>query len=453
MSRFIRLTLVLLLGACRGTDGEGPAVPNEAPASADVICAEHGVLEAICTRCHPELIPIFQSKGDWCNTHSFPESVCPQCHPERGGRPARDVSQDAAPADGTVIRFASPEIARRVGIETATAAAATVTRTLRVTGRVVYDARRLATVDARIASVVEAVRVEVGSVVEVGAPLAGLRSTQLATALARHDGTRARVRILKTQLDRKRRLAADGIATLNEVFVAEEAWTEARAELAALRAELAIVTPVGDSDAALSFDDGIFEVHAPIAGVVVARTVNAGSAVSADDPLFTIADPSVVWVELDVPEHRAAEIQPGLRAEVRCSALGETPFAGVIDHVSPAVDPHTRMVVARLAIENPDGLLRANMFATATIALAAPVQLVRVPRAAVQRIGGREVVFVTTGIDRFESRRVRLLEHDGAIATLSDGLAPGEEVVTTGSFLLKTEVMKDSIGAGCCEVD
>src|SRR5213594_3526518 len=58
----------------------------------EAFCKEHGVLEAVCTKCNPALIAVFKAKGDWCEEHGFPESFCPICHPERGGRPASDIS-------------------------------------------------------------------------------------------------------------------------------------------------------------------------------------------------------------------------------------------------------------------------------------------------------------------------------------------------------------------------
>jgi len=128
MRRLSGLALLLVLAAgCapRGSDGDAArAAATDVPgavapvAAAADMCAEHGVLEVVCTRCHPNLVPIFKGKGDWCAEHEFPESFCPTCHPERGGRPAVDVAVEEAPAQGTLIRFETPEIARQVRLPT-----------------------------------------------------------------------------------------------------------------------------------------------------------------------------------------------------------------------------------------------------------------------------------------------------------------------------------------------
>src|SRR5687768_12853204 len=123
----VTLTLTLALAACHDEHNRAPNANSDGVkrekktgAVASDMCAEHGVLEAICTKCHPTLIPVFQAKGDWCEEHGFPESVCPICHPERGGRPKTDVTivDDGAPADGTKVKLKDKALAARVRIET-----------------------------------------------------------------------------------------------------------------------------------------------------------------------------------------------------------------------------------------------------------------------------------------------------------------------------------------------
>ena len=76
-----------------------------------------------------------------------------------------------------------------------------------------------------------------------------------------------------------------------------------------------------------------------------------------------------------------------------------------------------------------------------------------VPAAAVQRAGDAQLVFVREQLDSYLARRVRVLARQGDRVRVSGGVQPGDPVVTTGSFLLKTETLKDSIGAGCCDVE
>ena len=146
----------LLLG-CQPEHSEPAARPKAAPAQAkggDALCAEHGVLEAVCTKCNPALVAVFRAKGDYCEEHGFPESICPTCHPERGGKPSVDVSapaDDGAPADGTKIRFKTKETAARAGIETVEAQSDPGGAQVTAVAKLVYDATKLAQVNARAA--------------------------------------------------------------------------------------------------------------------------------------------------------------------------------------------------------------------------------------------------------------------------------------------------------------
>jgi cobalt-zinc-cadmium efflux system membrane fusion protein len=93
------------------------------------------------------------------------------------------------------------------------------------------------------------------------------------------------------------------------------------------------------------------------------------------------------------------------------------------------------------------------MFGQAKIAVTAPASVVSVPKSAVQKAKEVRLVFVRLAEDSFEARRVTLGMDLGEFVEVTRGLEAGEEVVTTGAFLLKTETLKDSIGAGCCDTD
>ena len=108
---------------------------------------------------------------------------------------------------------------------------------------------------------------------------------------------------------------------------------------------------------------------------------------------------------------------------------------------------------ARVALSNPDGVLRANMFARAEIALAQAKPTVMIPQPAVQRAKGIALVFVQLAPDQYEARRVKLGLTQGELVEVIEGVKPGETVATRGSFLLKTETLKGAIGAGCCDVE
>ena len=125
---------------------------------------------------------------------------------------------------------------------------------------------------------------------------------------------------------------------------------------------------------------------------------------------------------------------------------------GRITWVSSHLDPRTRTLEVRAEMDNLDGALRANMFAKAVITVRDSEPTVVVPRAAVQWEGCCNVVFVKDSPTTFHPVKVHLGPAAGSMVEVRRGLSGGETVVTQGSFLLKTEILKGSIGAGCCEV-
>jgi len=452
MTSGVALALALCLGACQPQNSEAPPTspPSPSPpptAAADDLCTEHGLLESLCTRCNPALAVVFKNKGDWCVEHDVPESLCPTCHPERQGRPAPEVAKalaDQAPVNGTVIRFAHANVQDQAGLTIARAEPVLTTHGLTVPATLAYDGTRVAEINARLAALVETVHVEVGARVEAGAPLATLRSTTLEGERARLQAARERVRILTAQRDRKRNLQRTQLVSESEVLDAEEALVSARAELKSAEATLSLVV----ADAA-----GRFTVTSPLAGLIVERHVNAGMLVTAEEPLFVVVDPSSMWAELDVPERDVGSLAVGMAATVRATALPDRLFQGETAYIAPSVDKASRTVSVRVPLANPDLTLRAHMFATVTIETRAPTPSVRIPAAAVQRVAEVDLVFVQTSATTFETRRVTVAQRQGDHVVLSAGLAPDEPVVVAGSFLLKTEILKDSIGAGCCETD
>ena len=125
MRHILKALLGVFLSASLSCSGETPAEIKApvAEVSADAICEEHGIQEAICTKCNPGLIPVFRAKKNFCEEHGFPESACPICHPEMKGQlivqtPTKKAEGTAPPEDGTKVRLKTKETARMAGLVT-----------------------------------------------------------------------------------------------------------------------------------------------------------------------------------------------------------------------------------------------------------------------------------------------------------------------------------------------
>ncbi len=449
--RLLGVATVLAAPGCGGNESRSPEVvdrrsPEVAVASADAICAEHGVLEAICTKCNPALAAVFRAKGDWCAEHGFPESVCPICHPERGGRPAVDVTSEAADALPSEVRLRSAEIAREAGIETIPATEGAAPAGLVVPATIVFDPARVARVNARAPGVVRAIRADLGARVRFGSPLVQFESAALGAERSRLQAAGTRVAVAEASYQREQELFEKGISSKKDVLAAQQELETAKAEGAAAQAELGMIGGSADGG-------GLYTLTSPIAGVVTERNATVGLLVGAEDVLFEIADVSTMWAEIAVREDQLSSVAVGQSVTIAVDGVPEREFAGTIQAIASKLDPRTRTATVRVVLRNPEGLLRANMFGRASIHVGGDGLSVLVPRESVQRRRGEHVVFVRRSDEVYVPRRVRVAPGGGEFVAIEGGVRPGDLVVTKGSFLLKTETLKESIGAGCCEAE
>ena len=158
----------------------------------------------------------------------------------------------------------------------------------------------------------------------------------------------------------------------------------------------------------------------------------------AGDTLFRIADTSTVWVIAEVPEAALMEIAVGAEVRVSFRGLADGPMSGRIDTIYPEVDMMTRTGKLRIELPNPDGRLRANMFAEVEIMLGgAPV--VQVPEGAVIDTGDRQVVILDLGEGRFRPEPVIVGRKGGGMIEIVSGVAAGDMVVSAATFLIDAE--------------
>lgn len=457
-ARLARVTLLVTLAApwgCGDRDAAerpAPAAPPAASTAAPDALCEHGVLAAACPKCNPKLEPVYRAKGDWCGEHGLPESFCPICHPETGGRPggkaaaATPTSGAQAPPDGTKVRLRTRAILDGAGIATSRAAPATDGAKLSLPARLAYDATKTAEINARSPGVVRTLSVDLGAVVTKGQPLATVESAAVGADRARLGAAQKRVAVAEERLARLTELERSGSVARRTVLDAERELADARAEVGAIASGLSVAGAGAGAGST-------YTLTSPIDGVVARRPGSVGAMVTTEEVLFQIVDATRLWAEIDVPEAELGQVPVGSDIVVSFPALPGEAFAAKVTTVAPEVDPHTRTAVARASIDNAGGRLRANMFGEAAILGAAPAGAVTVPAEAVQLVGSTRLVFVRAEELVFAVRHVELGQRRGARTVITAGLAPGDEVATTGAFLLKTETLKDSIGAGCCEVD
>jgi cobalt-zinc-cadmium efflux system membrane fusion protein len=348
---------------------------------------------------------------------------------------------------GLRVRLANPSIESIVGIQTAPAEARALSDNVSATARIEFNQNAMADIRSSVPGVVREVGVELGQLVEPGDVLFTLESAHVGTLQADRRGAREQLRTAELNLERQRELHAGAITSARQLELAERDVELAQSQLVSLEQSLRI------SGAAAGGRSGRFEITAPIGGSIIHRPGIVGSFAAESQSLATIVDTSTMWVLLNVPEWDAAALQLGQAVDVQVDGISGEEFSGTVSWIAAEVDSRTRIVDVRVELPNPDRLLRAGQFAQARIHLAGAETVITVPVASLQRIDDETAVFVRIEAGVFEPRVVEVVRADTHYAQVSGELSEGEDVVTIGAYLLKTELNRDSIGAGCCEVE
>jgi cobalt-zinc-cadmium efflux system membrane fusion protein len=469
-------------------------------------CADHAVPESVCVECNPRLMPRGPSYG-WCKVHGVHE--CPLEHPDVA---QLEYPPEVSPADldraqkalafavrrpnspkckmhARRVQFASDAAVARAGVDVVAAWQQPVTEAIAAPGEIGYDPTRVANLSAPITGKVWQVRCEVGQQIKKGDVLAlvdaaevGKVKGELLRGLVLRD---ARSRTLRAQAE----LAQSGATSTASLRKAQAEFSEA--QLLVVGAQQALINlglpisvekleglsadALGQRIRFLGLPDAIargldpqtttanlIPVVAPLDGTVVRRTVVVGEQAEPARVLFVVADPRQVWLTLQVRQEdakrlRAHDASTGTSGQtVRFLPTGaDREVAGEVVWVSTAIDDKTRTVQVRANLPNPDGQLRAGAFGSGRIILREEPKAVVVPAEAVQWEGDCHVVFVRDkhyekpgAYKVFHTRTVRPGATDGGVTEIIAGVLPGEVVVTKGSGVMRSELLKNSLGEG-----
>ncbi len=332
-------------------------------------------------------------------------------------------------------------------IELANVGPATIAKRLVVPGTIVPHADRVAHVSVKLSGTVAELRKNIGDDVTKDEVIAVLESREVADAKSEYLAARL-TNDLQQDLFNRDKTLWEGRAVPEQQYLRSRSAAAqsgmkvniARQKLMALGLTQNEITALPDaSEAGLSRQD----VRAPIAGRVVARKVELGTAVGRDSletELFVVVDLSRVWVELSVASSDLPSISEGQSVKISARGLSDT-TNGKIVFVSPLVDKDTRTARVVAEIPNPDRTWRPGSFVTAAIALSERTASVVAPASAIQKSEGRTIVFVRNK-DGFEKRDVVLGQREDQMLEIVSGLAAGETIAATNTFSLKAELSK-----------
>jgi membrane fusion protein, heavy metal efflux system len=322
-------------------------------------------------------------------------------------------------------------------------------------GRIAYNEDRSTPVFSPYSGRVVRALARLGDMIRAGEPLLEIETTDLAGAAndllsALDAGNKARSTLEQALREEGRQssLFSARAASQRDVEQARVAAANAAADVRSAEASLAAARDklrvLGRSQDQIRYIeatrqvDAVVPVAAPIGGTVVQRRVGPGQWLSAggSEPVFTIADLSTMWLVAAVREMDAPLVRLDQPVEVTVGALPGRSFAARIASMGAGLDPATRRLTVRAEVQDPEHLLKPEMFATFRIALGEPQRSVAVPANAVIHRGPEASVWVALDGNRFILRRITTGIRSGDTLEVTEGLNDGERVVTGGALFI-----------------
>jgi RND family efflux transporter MFP subunit len=191
-------------------------------------------------------------------------------------------------------------------------------------------------------------------------------------------------------------------------------------------------------------------INSPIGGYVITRNAFAQQKITPETELYNIVDLSKVWIMADVFENEAPMIRLDQQAAVSLANGRGKSFRAKVNYIQPQVDPVTRTLKVRLEAENPEMLLKPDMYADVEFRVQTPARIT-VPSEAVLNSGERKTVFVDRGNGYLEPREVEIGERIGDRLEILKGLKPGERIAISGNFLIDSESQLKAAAGGMAE--
>jgi cobalt-zinc-cadmium efflux system membrane fusion protein len=313
-----------------------------------------------------------------------------------------------------------------------------LSRVLRLTGAVAYNAFNTTPVITQVGGPVSRILVVPGERVKLGQALLDVSSPDYSLLFATYLKARDSFRVADRNYARAQDLYAHQAIAERDLLQAESDRNQAQADLNASVLGLKILGIPKPEDLEKAPSSSEIPLLAPIGGEIVERDVAPGQLLQAGTTqAFVISNMSTVWVLANIYQSDLANVKVGEEVTVQTDSYPDK-FHGKISFISPALDPNTRTLQARIVVDNPGEKLKNNMYVTATVDAGVQQNAIAVPDASVLRNDENQpFVYVATGSNQFARRAVDIGQSQAGKTQILRGLIAGDKVVGDGSLFLQ----------------
>ena len=320
-------------------------------------------------------------------------------------------------------------------IDIASAGPAHIASLVQFPGEVLLNDDRTVHVVPRVPGIVEAVLVSTGQTVKKGQLLAIFSSQTISEQRSHLQTAQKRLGFASTVYEREKKLWEQKITAEQDYLQALQVKREAEIEVENAQQKLSALG-VGSGSSALNR----FELRAPYDGLVVERNLSIGEAVKEDAAIFTIADMSTVWAEVQLPAKDLPLMHVGGKVTIRATAF-DAQATGTVAFIGALVGEQTRMAKARILLANPKGGWRPGLFVNVEVRAEDVNVPVAIESEALQTLGTQQVIFIRDD-KGFVAHPVTPGRSDGQHIEISQGLPAGTRYAARGSYIIKSELSK-----------
>ncbi len=363
-----------------------------------------------------------------------------------------------------------PAMIRQNQIQLETVRREPLPEVVQVMGRIGVNENRTVRVGAIADGRIAVVQANVGDTVQEGQRLALLKSHEVDVARAEYAKAQAELKRRQAELEyavnarmRSEKLLQLKAASLEQVQRATADQANAQAQVTSAQADIGRIeeelhhlglSPESAENEYASAkkpkpgefeEDELVPVTSPMAGTVLKRLISPGTVVTPSNDLFLISDLSTLWLTAEVPEKYLSMLKTGLQARFTVQAYSQEIFPTQIIQIGDSLDPDTRTVQVRGLIRNSARKLKPEMYATILFELGDGNPVTVVSAVSLQDVEGKPTVFRQTGDNVFAPVQVRIGRRSGGLLEILEGLKPGDSIVAEGSFVLKSELLKQSM--------